>query len=117
VHRARLAVAANVGEELIELVKEGFDRQSDPSGRAWARLKVRRGRILQDTGRLKGGWHRTATTAASVSVGPSVKYATYHQTGTRRMVARKMVPDGELPRRWSVRVDRVVKEVLSEAFG
>lgn len=117
VDQAKRAVLANVGEEVLELIAEGFAKEQAPSGRSWAPLKVRAGRILQDTGRLRSSFHRKAISSVSVTIGPGVTYARFHQDGTRRMVARPMVPDGKLPQKWSIRIERVAKEALADAFG
>jgi phage gpG-like protein len=117
VEKVKRAVLANIAEEALELVKEGFERESEPSGRRWAPLKHRRGRILQDTGRLRTGFHRKHVSSVSVTIGPTVKYAQFHQSGTRHMPARKMVPDGDLPNRWRVRIERAARDVMREAFG
>lgn len=115
VAKVKRAILANVGEELIELVREGFDRQGDPYGSPWAPT-LRGGRILQDTGALRTGWHRKSLSSSQVSIGPSVSYARYHQSGTRHMPARKMVPDAGLPAGWQRRVNKIAAEARKRAL-
>lgn len=115
VPHVKRSILANVGEELIELIREGFDRQADPYGSPWAPT-VRGGRILRDRGHLSSSWHRKTLSSSQVVVGPGVEYARYHQTGTRRMPARKMVPDSGLPAGWERRVVKIAKAALREAL-
>jgi phage gpG-like protein len=97
---ARRAVLENVAEEAIDLIREGFSKESDPYGTRWAPLKYRSGRILQDTGRLRNSWHRRSLSASRVVIGTAVTYAAYHQSGTRRMRQRAMVPFRGMPAPW-----------------
>jgi len=107
----------NVGETLISLVRDGFEGEHDPYGGAWAPLKVREGAILQDTGALRNGWHRSGNSNSSVTIAPSVDYADYHQDGTSKMVARPMVPnDGDLPPKWSEEIKATAQDVLDDYF-
>jgi len=110
-------VAKNMCEEALTLVADGFQAETDPYGKAWAKLKVRQGKILQDKGRLKNSWHRVQVSAAGFRIAAGVDYATYHQSGTRRMVARRMVPDGgRLPQAWRAKMIAAATEVLEDHF-
>lgn len=111
----RTGLMGQVGEELVELVREGFERQADPYGAPWAPLKRRSGRILQDTGRLRMFFVRSKS-ASMVRVGTPAFYGRFHQTGTKHMPARKMVPDGALPGAWSSRVNAIVERVIKQAM-
>lgn len=113
--RWQTALMGQVGEELIELVREGFERQADPYGAPWAPLKRRSGRILQDTGRLRMFFVRQKG-ERMVRVGTPAFYGRFHQTGTKHMPARKMVPDGALPGAWSSRVNAIVERVIKQAM-
>jgi phage gpG-like protein len=110
-------VAANMAEETLELIREGFEKEQDPDGKRWAPLKSREGRILQDTGVMRNSFHRKMVGRDGFTVGPSVDYATYHQTGTDRgLPVRRMVPDGDLPSKWRARLIDIANEVLERAF-
>jgi phage gpG-like protein len=111
-------VAKNMAEEAMSLVGQGFQDEEDPYGKAWDALKRRKGRILQDTGRLRSSWHvkRIDTTGFTIAAG--VKYARFHQDGTRRMLARRMVPDaGNLPAKWRAQMTEAASEALVAHFG
>jgi len=112
----RTALMGQVGEELVELVREGFERQADPYGSPWAPLKRRSGRILQDTGRLRMFFVRSKS-ASMVRVGTPAFYGRFHQAPrTKHMPARKMVPDGALPGAWSSRIHAIVERVIKQAM-
>lgn len=81
------AIAKNVGEELVLLVHDGFDTETAPSGAKWAKLrkpskKRRGGKILQDTGGLRGNV-RYRLSGDDVLVGTNKAYGIFHQYGTR----------------------------------
>lgn len=75
-------VSANLAEETIELIREGFATSTDPYGKPWAPLKMRSGQPLRDTGGLQSSWHRRFVTAEGFVVESGKAYAAYHQGGT-----------------------------------
>ena len=85
------------------LVRRGFDQSKAPDGSTWAPLKSPRARgrrPLRKTDKLVS----TATrydVSADGFVMTSTSYGSFHQTGTRRMVARPFYPD-PLPVGWSL---------------
>jgi len=110
-------ISQNLAEETIELIREGFTREQEPSGKPWKPLKYRSGKILQDTGRLRSSWHRTRASKRGFTVASAVKYAPFHQTGTRRgLAARPMVPNKKLPLSWRNRYVETAQEILTEHF-
>jgi hypothetical protein len=139
------SLAANLCEEAIELVAEGFERETDPYGKAWARKRFPDGRqvLVGNTARLRRGWHRKSVSSGGFTIAPSVKYARYAQHGRgpvrakpgkalRFMVggkavfrksvgpapARKMVPDrGRLPDRWRKSLLIVARSYFKGTFG
>lgn len=143
---AMVTLNEQLAEETIELIREGFETSSNPYGRPWAQLVLRAGRPLEDTGRLKASWHRSAVGKHGFRVASGVAYAIHHQHGTglygrsrkpitpkrgralrlrngmllasvRGTPARKMVPDsGALPTRWRDRYVETANEVLTELF-
>lgn len=75
-------ISANLAEETIELIREGFETSTDPYGKPWAALQLRAGRPLEDTGGLKASWHRRFVTDEGFVVQSGKEYARYHQAGT-----------------------------------
>ena len=129
---AKLERAANVkadlleglGEEVVDLIKAGFDATTAPDGTEWAPTVAGNKPLHGPTGDLKSGWHIKSIGGDSVTVGPSVWYGAVHQGGTNRagrdrktrIVARPMVPDGELPPKWSKQLEAAADEMLAELF-
>lgn len=107
-----------VGETTIDLIQQGFDDEKNPYGEPWAPLKAREGRILRDRGLLYRNWH-WAVTGGGVEVSSGQEYASFHQDGTKKMVARKMVPDPgqELPRHWAEELDAALEEGIAQAIA
>jgi phage gpG-like protein len=75
-------ITANLAEETIELIREGFETATNPYGRRWDGLKVRNGQPLRDTGGLQASWHRSHLASDRFTVASSKNYAVYHQRGT-----------------------------------
>lgn len=90
-----LASLPAVGEVLRESADSTFQNQADPWGNAWAetvRSAAGEGRILIDTGILRGSLHvelDTATMTVRVAAGgAAAAYAGVHQWGGRYIAAR-----------------------------
>jgi phage gpG-like protein len=112
------SISKNLAEETLELVRQGFEKEEDPYGEAWAPLKYRDGKILQDTGRLRSSWHTVTVSERGFSVAPAVDYAQYHQSGTARgLPKRRMVPDEGLPDEWKRRFSELVNQILRDHFS
>lgn len=73
-------VFATIGRVIANRIRLCFRLGVDPWGSPWARLKLRRGQPLRDTGRLQ----RSITSrpdADGVTIGTNVLYARTHQFG------------------------------------
>ena len=112
-------VSRQLAEETLDRVKDGFRREANPYGEPWDEKKVPDGRkvLSGKTGRLKQ-YHVKALSDTSFTVGPIVDYGRYHQSGIRRMPARKMVPESPrgLPKDWERDFEEIVADVLDEHF-
>lgn len=111
-------IAAEVAPKIDADLKAQFDKGVNAYGNAWKPLS-------ESTLRRKGGdariLRRTDTLSSDVSaeaVGNSgiqmtvPNPGTYHQTGTRHMPARKILPDGTaLPRKWQ----KYIQDALDRA--
>lgn len=114
---------ADVGEMLVNSLDRGFRDQVDPYQNSWAKLasstlrqKVKRKRILkinQSTGILRASLSYQAS-GDRVVVGFGVNYARYHQTGTRRMPKRQLLPDAA--RGLPARVEREIQAIARDYF-
>lgn len=126
-----------VGATLVSLVKQGFMSGSSPSGAKWAPV-ARGGQPLRKTGALANSTHADATaTGVRVTVGAGLRYALVHQRGAiirpksakalafrvgkqlvfaKKVVipARPFLPEGALPPKWNVEVEKTVQRVLAK---
>lgn len=109
-------VARAMAEEAIEMTREGFSKEADPDGKGWAPTQ-RGGRILQDTGRLRNSFRVMRVNSRGFQIGTTVEYSGYHQAGTRRMPARKQLPDkGKLPGKWKARLGEAAEDAIGALF-
>lgn len=111
-------IAKNLAEETVGLIADEFRSERDPFGDKWAEKKIPDGRkvLSGKTSRLKK-WHRKSSGKRGFVVAATVKYAVYHQAGRRRMVARKMIPEGRLPPRWGKAYRAAARDVIREHFN
>lgn len=75
---------AEIGRKLQTLIQVGFKTSRSPYGLPWAKLSVRDGKPLLDTGRLRSSInYRVGKNgeAYHVDVGTNVQYADMHQYG------------------------------------
>jgi phage gpG-like protein len=109
---AQIAREAVASVDMIEsLYVQGFEREEAPSGEKWAPPKADYGHpLMRDTRDLQNGAVVTAS-GDGVNISVDVEYATYHQSGTEKMVARKIVPDGPLGERWDRQIGLARKSV------
>ncbi len=117
--RITAAVADGINAELEEQFASGVNAYGNP----WAPL-------LPQTVRRKGGDSRillrtdalAAATAAHPSGGAgitiqSLDYGKFHQSGTKHMVARKILPDGKaLPPSWQAVIAECAKAAFTKAM-
>lgn len=137
-------LSENLAEEALELVAEGFEKETDPYGKKWKRKRFPDGRQVLggQTARLRRGWHRKSVTAQGFQIAPAVNYAKYAQNGRARITAapgktlrfivngkpvfrksvgpapaRKMVPDkGRLPKAWRRALLATAQLYFTETF-
>jgi phage gpG-like protein len=103
--------------EALRLVQESFDKEQSPDGRKWRPTKAGNRPILVRTGRLRGGF-TVSRGALGFTIINRVGYAVYHQGGTRRMVARPMLPkQGRLPAGWQRSINGKARAVFRRRFG
>jgi phage gpG-like protein len=112
-YEIRLAIA----RETKALIWQGFVSENGPSGEPWALRKAGGPLpVLARTGALKRSWSVVAT-HFGILARSALDYSGYHQAGTQKMVARKMVPDGDVPRYWITAWTRVAKQVIDRVLG
>lgn len=100
--KLRFQVADEMADATLGLVAQGFARQSDPYGKPWAPKKKPDGRpILRGKSGKLAQFKKGVVSPSGFRCDMGAPYGVFHQSGTSRMRARKMVPDRRLPRTWS----------------
>lgn len=115
----RRELLAEMADEALRLVREEFFVSRDPYGMPWAPLKRQRfgaGPLLR-TGRMQGRIRRRVFGDGFALMSP-VEQSTFHQYGTRKMVARPIFPDPEhLPPEWERAFERIADEAVTRALA
>jgi phage gpG-like protein len=91
-----------VGQYLVSTIDNSFRKEVDPYNKKWQPLspatiseKERKGyplKILTRTGTMRSSV-RYQVKSKSVQIVVDTSYTTFHQTGTRKMPKRQIVPD------------------------
>jgi len=85
------SVFSSIGEYMVRSTEDRFQTQQTPEGQPWAPLSAstlaqkKNSKILTETGRLRGSIVYQVI-ANKVVVGANVKYAQFHQLGTKPYV-------------------------------
>lgn len=127
-----------MAKEALKLVDRGFTTEMDPRGVAWAPrreggfegslLGGRRGyspgkrrvghKLLDLTGDLRGSFRVLGVNRNGFAIGSDVSYGGYHQTGTRFMPARRMVPrSSDGLGTWSEPLQEVARKFIRRKLG
>lgn len=118
-------LAGDALEEAADYVKESleasFSAEKDPYSRSWKpRVEDGDGHpILDDTGKLKGSLVVKANKKdMTIQASYKDRKAALHQRGTKKMPARKVLPDsGRLPKGWKKEFADIVRRKMKELFG
>jgi hypothetical protein len=113
-------VAVIAAPEITKLLQKQFATGTDPYGRPWRPLKPatlakgRRPPPLTDSGAMRRGTVARAAPGGRAGIRLLVgkRYGFFHQSGTRYMAARRILPQNGLPYAWS----RVLAEASKKAF-
>jgi hypothetical protein len=95
-------IAVEVAPKITKLLQRQFARGVDPYGRKWRRLATGRAAHLTKTGKLRSGTRAMPGMGgrAGLRVVVGMPYGSFHQTGTSRMPARKILPERGMPAAW-----------------
>lgn len=110
---ARVALASRVRD----LIEEGFIRETDPTFHKWAPRKDSKPHpILTKSGAMRRGFEidlRGALIVTSNVVSDKGRpYPLFHQKGTKKMTARRVLPVRGLPSHWKADFDRTTRAAL-----
>jgi len=97
------------------LVKKEFRASTDPYGKAWAKLKYRQGKPLQNTGIMASSVH-TGPNADGFYIEIDTSYAVYHQSGTKRIPKRQIIPEGAWPQEWVTAMGGIAETLFHKMF-
>lgn len=113
----RRAASVAVGAAVENLIDEQFEARAAPTGTPWAPRKPPTGSwpLLEKTGRMRKAF-KVRATSAQLTVTNSTEYLQYHQSGTSRMVARPVLPEGPMPDGWTRRIDTAVSDAVDRFF-
>lgn len=105
-------VSAEVAEKISVLIDEQFAAGKDAYGQAWKPLKpatIAKGRRpppLTDSGAMRGAITVKPSSGAGIEISSPTDYARFHQTGTKYMVPREVLPDhANLPPSWQKAIE------------
>jgi hypothetical protein len=114
----RRLAAAVVPLVTKELQRE-FARGADPYGRKWTRLSTGKPSHLTKSTRLRTGTRAALMPGNSKGVrilfGSRARVASLHQSGTKHMPARKILPERGMPASWRMAITREMARLTREA--
>jgi hypothetical protein len=110
---ARVALASRIRD----LIEEGFIRETDPTFHKWApRTRPYPWSILSKSGAMRRGFEidlRGSLIIKNEVVSKQGRpYPRFHQEGTSKMSARRVIPQSGLPAHWKGDFDRTVRAAL-----
>lgn len=109
-------MAREGADALTAELQSGFDAGTDPYGAGWAAKKDGSQSHLTDTGAMRAGTRAVPAGGAGINF-ESPPPANFHQSGTSRMPARRVLPDNGLPAKWRVILQSIYSRVMSAAGG
>ncbi len=101
-------ITKEVAEEIEDLIQDGFEKGQDPYGRPWAPLRRGGRSFLQESGAMRGSLVVQPMRGAGIWISIEDP-AGFHLGGTVKMVARPMLPTGDMPESW--------RRAISDAYG
>lgn len=113
--RVSVAVAPDITRELQKEYAQG----RDPHNRKWKKLATGRPSHLTETRKLRNQTRAAAMPGNRIGVrimfGSRARIAAFHQAGTVRMVARRILPDRGMPPTWLSAIKRAYRTAYQEA--
>jgi hypothetical protein len=114
-------VATDASKRIAALIEEEFEQGKDPYGRNWAPLKpatLRKGRRpppLTDTHTMRDSVRVAPLPGSGIAITIDDP-ANIHQTGSRDMVARPILPRAGFPASWSGAIRDATQARIKEKF-
>lgn len=114
-------VATDASVRIAESIEQEFASGQDPYGNRWEALKpatLRRGRRpppLTDTGAMRDSVRVVPTAGAGISITIDSP-ANIHQTGSKDMASRPILPNRGFPATWSGAIRDATQARIKEKF-
>ncbi len=109
-------LARRQSERTLDLIDNGFRDKVSPYREPWQVTK-QKNPILERTGAFRREWHPDRISSAGFSIVSGVFYGGFHQTGTAKMVARKVAPDASRGLGgWQEPLDKVAADFVVETM-
>ena len=116
--------AKAASEDIADLIEGEFEAGNDPYGKPWAPLKpstLKRGRRpppLTDTRQLRESVDVKPMKGAGIQVTLDEVPGVFHQTGTKDMAKRAILPDGKkMPEPWTQAIADACDEAVQKQMG
>lgn len=114
--RLALTIAHKVAPVVQSLSDRPWQRRASVEGEPWApRKRSYFHPLLEKTGKTRRSLKSRAI-GTNVVTSVRTKYATFHQTGTKRMSARPIFPTAELPAVWAARIRKTIADHIEQAL-
>lgn len=106
-------VLPKIGQDAVELVEDGIRSQSDPYTIPWPTKKDGTSALIGLIGSFS---HHES--GRRMTLESSDEHAGYHQTGTKKIPKRVMVPvkSRGFPTKWAVKFTKTIRETFEKSF-
>lgn len=109
------AVAAKLEAAINGVIQAEYDQGRGPDGSTWASKADGAASHLQKTGAMRSGTQVVRGVKGVTVTVP--KPGGFHQSGTKRMPARPLVPEGEpLPSSWAKAAEDAAREAILDGL-
>ena len=106
------AIADAVADKLASLIDREFSRKVNPNDEPWA-LTVKEGRPFDIRDSIRSSI-KVVAKGDTVEIDSSKAYTIFHQTGTSKMVQRKIFPDDKLSKKWKNEIEDAIQIALDK---
>jgi hypothetical protein len=94
-------IAADASEAIEDLITDQFSTGTDPYGTPWADLKKGGRSYLYASGDMQASVDVHPKPGAGIEIQIDAEPFIFHQRGTRKMVARPIIPNRGIPEKWT----------------
>lgn len=108
-------ILKGLNDSLKKIIAREFRLTIDPHEKKWKRKKIPNGKpTLIDTGRMRRSFRYIAT-ADKINIRNNCPYFVFHQTGTKHMPKRQMLPKTDkLTKSWRQQISKDMKKLVDK---